>query len=114
MIFFFFHDCFESIFFPAGNGFTDDDAKYFADALSVSYPLFPAFSHITTHFSHFYIHKLFFLLLAPVTLLYCYIQTNSRLKVLDLSHNEFCGKGGEHLGQLLGMVKGFNRSKTSS
>uniref|UniRef100_A0A3Q4M8Z0 Leucine rich repeat containing 74A n=1 Tax=Neolamprologus brichardi TaxID=32507 RepID=A0A3Q4M8Z0_NEOBR len=43
------------------NGFTDDDAKYFADALS----------------------------------------TNSRIKVLDLSHNEFCGKGGEHLGQLL-------------
>lgn len=22
---------------PTGNGFTDDDAKYFADALSVSY-----------------------------------------------------------------------------
>ncbi|XP_039897608.1 leucine-rich repeat-containing protein 74A [Simochromis diagramma] len=59
---FFFHDCFECIFFPAGNGFTDDDAKYFADALS----------------------------------------TNSRIKVLDLSHNEFCGKGGEHLGTAAG------------
>ncbi|XP_005742884.1 leucine-rich repeat-containing protein 74A [Pundamilia nyererei] len=53
--------------FPAGNGFTDDDAKYFADALS----------------------------------------TNSRIKVLDLSHNEFCGKGGEHLGQLLANNEGL-------
>lgn len=40
---FFFHDGFECIFFPAGNGFTDDEAKYFADALSVSYQLCPAF-----------------------------------------------------------------------
>uniref|UniRef100_A0A3Q0RLJ4 Leucine rich repeat containing 74A n=1 Tax=Amphilophus citrinellus TaxID=61819 RepID=A0A3Q0RLJ4_AMPCI len=43
------------------NGFIDDDAKHFADALSL----------------------------------------NARIKQLDLSHNEFCGKGGEYLGQLL-------------
>uniref|UniRef100_A0A3Q2Z1I3 Leucine rich repeat containing 74A n=1 Tax=Hippocampus comes TaxID=109280 RepID=A0A3Q2Z1I3_HIPCM len=40
------------------NGFTDDDAKYFAEALS-------------------------------------------SMKELDLSHNKFCGRGGEHLGLLL-------------
>lgn len=32
------------------------------------------------------------------------IQINSRIKELDLSHNEFSEKGGEHLGQLLGMA----------
>uniref|UniRef100_A0A671U2V8 Leucine rich repeat containing 74A n=1 Tax=Sparus aurata TaxID=8175 RepID=A0A671U2V8_SPAAU len=49
------------------NGFTDEDAKYFADALS----------------------------------------TNSRIKEMDLSHNEFCGKGGAHLGQLLANNEGL-------
>uniref|UniRef100_A0A3B3YIQ6 EF-hand domain-containing protein n=1 Tax=Poecilia mexicana TaxID=48701 RepID=A0A3B3YIQ6_9TELE len=29
------------------------------------------------------------------------LSTNSRIKDLDLSHNKFCGKGGEYLGQLL-------------
>uniref|UniRef100_A0A3Q3E098 Leucine rich repeat containing 74A n=1 Tax=Labrus bergylta TaxID=56723 RepID=A0A3Q3E098_9LABR len=29
------------------------------------------------------------------------LSINSRIKELDLSHNAFCGKGGEHLGQLL-------------
>uniref|UniRef100_A0A3Q1BYI1 EF-hand domain-containing protein n=1 Tax=Amphiprion ocellaris TaxID=80972 RepID=A0A3Q1BYI1_AMPOC len=53
--------------FPAGNRFTDDDARYFADALS----------------------------------------TNSRIKELDLSHNEFRGRGGEHLGQLLANNEGL-------
>ncbi|KAK1893883.1 Leucine-rich repeat-containing protein 74A [Dissostichus eleginoides] len=33
--------------------------------------------------------------------------TNSRIKELDLSHNEFCGKGGEHLGQLLANNEGL-------
>ncbi|XP_028422138.1 leucine-rich repeat-containing protein 74A [Perca flavescens] len=34
-------------------------------------------------------------------------KTNSRIKELDLSHNEFCGKGGEHLGQLLANNEGL-------
>uniref|UniRef100_A0A8C2ZVM0 Leucine rich repeat containing 74A n=1 Tax=Cyclopterus lumpus TaxID=8103 RepID=A0A8C2ZVM0_CYCLU len=49
------------------NGFTDDDAKYFSDAL----------------------------------------LTNSRMKELDLSHNAFCGKGGEHMGHLLANNEGL-------
>uniref|UniRef100_A0A8C1WMD7 Leucine rich repeat containing 74A n=1 Tax=Cyprinus carpio TaxID=7962 RepID=A0A8C1WMD7_CYPCA len=29
-------------------------------------------------------------------------QSNYRVKELDLSHNQFCGRGGEHLGQMIG------------
>lgn len=35
------------------------------------------------------------------SLTFC-LQANSRIKELDLSHNEFCERGGEYLGQLLG------------
>uniref|UniRef100_A0A3B4B4Q8 EF-hand domain-containing protein n=1 Tax=Periophthalmus magnuspinnatus TaxID=409849 RepID=A0A3B4B4Q8_9GOBI len=35
------------------------------------------------------------------------LSTNSRIKELDLSHNEFCGKGGEHLGHLLANNEGL-------
>nr|XP_019940283.1 PREDICTED: leucine-rich repeat-containing protein 74A [Paralichthys olivaceus] len=34
-------------------------------------------------------------------------EINSRIKELDLSHNEFCGKGGEHLGQMLANNEGL-------
>lgn len=43
------------------------------------------------------LHLLHYLIIFP-------IQINSRIKELDLSHNEFSEKGGEHLGQLLGMT----------
>lgn len=41
------------------------------------------------------LHLLHYLIIFP-------IQINSRIKEMDLSHNEFSEKGGEHLGQLLG------------
>lgn len=40
--------------------------------------------------------------------MYIYFQSNFKIKELDLSHNEFCGKGGEHIGQMLGKVQIIN------
>lgn len=34
-------------------------------------------------------------------------QNNYRVKELDLSHNQFGGRGGDHLGQMLGEVEIF-------